>query len=109
MLTLLLSNRYSKGSYATGDDIMAGMVLTKGGKLDYPKPPPKSLSVAPKKKGGSTPPEKGTAPASSSLGTQIFLWLLGLFCAVVLAVVIAPDSPLFVGNVMIFVLSSVLG
>ena len=38
-----------KGSYATGDDIMAGMVLTNAGQMDYPKPPPKSLSVAPQK------------------------------------------------------------
>ena len=53
---------YGKGSYATGDNIMAGMVLTKAGLMDYPKPP-KLLSVARQKKSLPPPP-----PASSSAG-----------------------------------------
>jgi len=57
---------YSKGSYAKGDDIVAGMLLTKDGKLDYPKPPPKALSVAPK-----TAP-KPPAPPASAGGNSTF-------------------------------------
>mmetsp|Transcript_26214 Transcript_26214/g.68857 ORF Transcript_26214/g.68857 Transcript_26214/m.68857 type:complete len:1186 (+) Transcript_26214:139-3696(+) len=103
---------YSKGSYATGDDILAGMVLTKGGKLDYPKPPPKALSVAPKRRAAaaaSAPSDGPAAPAQWSCATQIILALLGIGAAAVLGVVIAPYSATFVNLVLIFVLSSVLG
>ena len=109
---------YARGSYATGDDIMAGMVLTKDGKLDYPKPPPKSLSVASSKSAGNTAAaaartgaKPATPPGAGGGGlVQTLLWaVLGGGGAAVLAVVIAPDSPFFVGNVMIFVLASVLG
>jgi len=149
---------YNKGSYATGDDIMAGMVLTKNGKLDYPKPPPKSLSIAPSgpKVKAVPPPPKIVEGMSTS--TSVILALLGIGFAVVMAVVcspcsllplsspspshahlfytskctvyslalasrdssgwvvpfsapqvIAPESDYFVGNVMVFVLASVLG
>ena len=99
---------YGKGSYATGDDIMAGMVLTKGGQMDYPKPPPKSLSVAPQKKSLPPPPPAATSAGMSTVG-KLFMSALGLGFAAVMAFVIAPKSPYFVGNVMIFILASVLG
>ena len=77
---------YNKGSYATGDEIMAGMVLTKNGKLDYPKPPPKSLSVAPSgPKIKVAPPPKAEDGMSTS--TSVILALLGIGFAVVMAVV----------------------
>lgn len=99
---------YSEGSYAVGDDIMAGMVLTKGGKLDYPKPPPRSLSIV-----SSAPRAQVRPPAPSQAATSVttsLVWaLLGMGVAVLMAVVIAPESDYFVGNVMIFVLASVLG
>eukprot|EP00038_Savillea_parva_P007620 m.171436 g.171436 ORF g.171436 m.171436 type:complete len:1201 (-) comp13373_c0_seq1:92-3694(-) len=105
---------YNKGSYAIGDDIVCGMVLAKEGKLDYPKPPPKSLSVAPPKKTNSSnnngQQDNGNkAPAKTGIVTQGVVAIIGIGLAILLAMVIAPDSPLFVGNVMIFVLSSVLG
>ena len=83
---------YNKGSYATGDDIMAGMVLTKNGKLDYPKPPPKSLSIAPSGPKVKTvpPPPKGVEGMSTS--TSVILALLGIGFAVVMAVVCSPCS-----------------
>eukprot|EP00040_Diaphanoeca_grandis_P024415 m.134137 g.134137 ORF g.134137 m.134137 type:complete len:1210 (+) comp29722_c0_seq1:135-3764(+) len=100
---------YSKGSYATGDDILAGMVLTKDGKLDYPKPPPKSLSVAPVGRKTSTSSVPANTKPRNPWPMRIFTLVVAFGVIAVLAIVIAPDSPFFVGNVMIFVLASVLG
>jgi hypothetical protein len=41
--------------------------------------------------------------------TRIVIWVLCIAAAVLTAIYIAPESPYFVGNVMIFILASVLG